>query len=124
MGSIPPYPARYECVLCGALVKDEFAGIVGAQMKVALECFRCAYWETLIGRDRRSPDTAVIADGRHYVIEANGASKWLAGFGGKEFDVEFFDGRCVRTRNLWCQGEIPSLFRDQLMDNASVRSTR
>ena len=42
------------------------------------------------------------------------------GFGGAEHFFKFFDGRIVRTTNLWHQGDIPARFRLLLPDNATL----
>jgi len=40
------------------------------------------------------------------------------GCAGRRFWIRFFDGRTITTNNLWCQGEIPEEFREELPDNA------
>ncbi|CAO0836086.1 putative protein OS=Streptomyces microflavus OX=1919 GN=Smic_80960 PE=4 SV=1 [Streptomyces microflavus] len=40
------------------------------------------------------------------------------GFGGRRFDIEFFDGRRVTTHDLWSQGTIPPKHRERYQDNA------
>ncbi|MFB8071104.1 hypothetical protein [Streptomyces californicus] len=56
----------------------------------------------------------VVVDGQHYSI-GPGAS---GGFGGRRFDIEFFDGRRVTTHDLWSQGTIPPKHRERYPDNA------
>ena len=60
----------------------------------------------------------VRALGHHYQLASEGASQGERGFGGKVFEVRFFDGRVVVTHNLWHQGEVPAHFRARLPDNA------
>lgn len=63
----------------------------------------------------------VRAGHHHYYIgeERNEPSSWK-GFGGREWRVEFLDGRIVETDNLWSQGVIPPKWRDALSDNAKL----
>jgi hypothetical protein len=56
----------------------------------------------------------VVVDGKHYVIGSGGNG----GFGGRRFDIEFFDGRRVTTHDLWSQGTIPPKHRKRYPDNA------
>ncbi|MDH2424851.1 hypothetical protein [Sphaerisporangium sp. TRM90804] len=74
------------------------------------------YWGPGGFRDRDDPTRRVVIDGEHYLIgDGTGPSR---GFGGRRFDVEFFDGRTVATRDLWHQGVIPPKWRDRYPDNA------
>lgn len=43
------------------------------------------------------------------------------GHKGQWFDIEFFDGRNIRTCDLWYRGEIPLAVRDDLPDNAKFK---
>ncbi|MFB7823855.1 hypothetical protein [Streptomyces hydrogenans] len=56
----------------------------------------------------------VVVDGQHYVIGSGSGG----GFGGRRFDIEFFDGRKVTTYDLWSQGTIPPKHRERYPDNA------
>ncbi|MEU7039822.1 hypothetical protein AB0A77_02035 [Streptomyces varsoviensis] len=60
------------------------------------------------------PERRVVVDGQHYVIGPGNSG----GFGGRRFDIEFFDGRRVTTRDLWSQGAIPPKHRRRYPDNA------
>ncbi|GGX26811.1 hypothetical protein [Streptomyces chryseus] len=56
----------------------------------------------------------VVVDGKHYTIGPGGSG----GFGGRRWDIEFFDGRKVTTHDLWSQGTIPPKHRERYPDNA------
>lgn len=56
----------------------------------------------------------VVVDAEHYVIGPGGSG----GHGGRRFDIEFFDGRKVTTRDLWSQGTIPPKHRERYPNNA------
>jgi hypothetical protein len=74
------------------------------------------YWESQITSE---PDRRVVIDNVHYRLGKNGSRRGpYNGFGGRRFDIEFFDGRVVTTYDLWHQGVVPPSFRDRLPDNA------
>lgn len=70
---------------------------------------------------RRGDGLSVVADGAHYRIGPEDA-QGFRGFGGAAWIVRFYDGRVVRTTNLWHQGEIPPAWRGLLPDNATLTS--
>lgn len=84
-------------------------------------CFTCQFWrEKLVMRD--DPGTARV-QGQHYRFDAiqpmaSGTDRWR-GFGGRDFEIHFKDGRVVKTNNLWSQGPIPPRWHDRLPDNAT-----
>lgn len=63
------------------------------------------------------PADRVVIDGEHYVIREDAGP--IRGFGGRRFDIQFFDGRTVTTRNLWHQGTVPAEWRHRYPDNAA-----
>jgi hypothetical protein len=74
------------------------------------------YWESQIANE---PDRRVVIGNTHYRLGKNGSRRGpYNGFGGRRFDIEFFDGRVVTTYDLWHQGVVPPSFRDRLPDNA------
>jgi len=66
--------------------------------------------------DQIEPANRVVIDGEHYMLGDNTAG--MKGFGGRRFDIEFFDGRRVTTTDLWFQGVIPPKWRERFPDNA------
>jgi hypothetical protein len=81
-------------------------------------CWDCNFWyEKIILANYKQ---VARINGRHYVIEdeAGDTIFGFRGFNGQEFTIKFFDGRVVKTTNLWFQGVIPERFRDRLPDNA------
>ncbi len=68
--------------------------------------------------DRLHPgQQRAIIGGTCYVIGVE-TSKGPRGFGGRRFDIEFFDGRTVTTTDLWYQGVVSPKWRERLPDNA------
>jgi hypothetical protein len=76
------------------------------------------WWEKI--QIKNDPRTARI-NGTHYLIGRE--EDKFKGFGGQTFYIQFFDGRLVKTTNLWCQGEIPEVMRMVLPDNARFVAT-
>lgn len=80
-------------------------------------CFYCNFWKSKLAI-KDDPTTARIG-GTHYMIcPDQPGNVGFKGFGGAEFNIRFNDGRFLTTHNLWCQGEIPEVFKDRLPDNA------
>jgi len=83
-------------------------------------CFDCSFWlkkQYLAEEDKKRQ---TIVDGSHYMFMISSEDEHLIfrGFGGREFNILFHDGREVRTSNLWSQGKIPEEFRHLFPDNA------
>lgn len=110
---------EYKCRICSNEYRVDIymENDITRIMKKENVCFQCAYWlEKIMLTDE---NTAII-NGIRYTIEDEDIHPHFRGFGGREFNIEFFDGRTVTTHNLWCQGKIPERFRSypELQDNA------
>lgn len=109
------------CVVCGReetpdhFVEDWKEFLLKHQL-----CSHCAHWKRQLEADQneRAPHTFAVIDGTHYVIGPEDEKSHFRGFGGTEFQIEFFDGTKVVTTNLWCQGDISKEWRDKFPDNA------
>ena len=109
----------YKCRICGNTDnldrwnKDGISKI----MEKENVCCSCAFWLEKIAL---TDENTVIVNGKRYTIGKEDPNLYFKGFGGAEFNIEFFDGRKVVSHNLWCQGEIPERFRSypELQDNA------
>ena len=82
------------------------------------------FWDNHIAR-KNDPESIRVG-GHHYrLIKPRFAGKTYRGrlgFGGREWIIEYNDGRVVKTNNLWHQGGIPESVREQLLDNAKFGS--
>lgn len=79
-------------------------------------CFTCNFWRRKV--DIAHFDSVARINGTHYrIVNYNENSE--GGFGGRHFKIAFDDGRVVETTNLWCQGEIPEIWKARLPDNAN-----
>ena len=108
-----------KCKICGNEYRvDRYAKCdIRSIMEKENVCFQCAYWlEKIMLTDK---NTAII-NGIRYTIEKENQIGQFRGFGGREFNIEFFDGRKVTTHNLWCQGKIPETFLNyqEMQNNA------
>lgn len=63
------------------------------------------------------PNVCII-DGYVYTVGDESSKSTFRGFAGREFFIEFTDGRKVRTTNLWAGGTVSPVFRKYLPDNA------
>lgn len=105
-----------KCSMCGKPQGHKMAAPTQAKMDELKLCFTCLFWhEKLATKDH--PRVARV-NGTQYVIGEENAPRAFRGHGGARFDIRFHDGRHVVTTNLWCNGDIPAHFRDQLPDNA------
>lgn len=76
-------------------------------------CFGCALWEL-----RARTGQALVIEGNVYGLGGNTKPGQFNGMGGRWFDIEYFDGKQVRTCDLWSGGQIPERFRDRIPDTA------
>lgn len=108
----------YDCRCCGKTERNAYCKDVMDEMLKKQLCFNCNFWDSKIGiKDR--PEVARI-NGEHFVIgrEEMVSPYEFRGYGGSKFHIKFHDGREVITTNLWHQGEIPTVFRHMLPNNA------
>ena len=83
-------------------------------------CENCSFWLEKLYLPQEYSNRRVIVNGVHYLISESS----IKGFGGAKFKIKFFDGRVIKTNNLWEQGKIPAHFRSVLKDNAGFIKTK
>lgn len=111
-----------KCCICGK-EEDPSHWINESEMRENKMCFSCNFWRETLEKDyKRPPHTWCMIDGTHYVIEPDEPNAAFKGFGGAEFQIEFFDGTRIVTHNLWCQGEPDEHWRQLFPDNARFES--
>ena len=110
---------KHMCSICGK-EEDPSHWINEDEMREHRMCFTCNFWREMLEKDsKRAPHTYCMIDGTHYVIEPDEPNAAFQGFGGAEFQIEFFDGTKVVTHNLWCQGEPEHPYwKEKFPDNA------
>lgn len=100
----------YICSICGDLFEKSTAkGEDEHRMEKDHLCFDCALWA-----NRADKENPLVIDGIRYSL---GPGNW-GGMAGRRFVIEYFDGRIVETKDLWCNGEVPDYFRDRIPDTA------
>jgi hypothetical protein len=108
----------FICQCCGkTYIKN-----LDRDVYLGANCFDCSFWLRKTDYPEDISDKRVVVDGNHYMISAV-TDTYPQGFGGKLFIIQFFDGRIIKTNNLWSQGTIPDRFREMLPDNAVFLST-
>ena len=63
------------------------------------------------------PERRVVSDGEFYAI-ADDDEPGFHGYGGRRWEIQFFDGRRVVTHNLWHLGHIPEECKHLYSENA------
>jgi len=109
-----------RCTICGQVDDpSNFVKEVEDDMRDNQICFNCHFWKKILEEDKkRPPHTCCVIDGSHYVIEPDEPGNCFSGFGGAEFQIEFFDGTKVVTHNLWHQGTPSNEWKDKFPNNA------
>lgn len=112
--------AQPRCRECGDPEPGEYMEPTQTQMRERGLCCGCNFWTNRLAV--LGPNSATVG-GISYEIERERPDlrlheRHVLGHGGAAFEVEFFDGRRVRTTNLWSCGEVPKHFRGRIPDNA------
>lgn len=109
------------CSICGSTYAARYAEPIKSEMLANNVCFTCHFWTIHMPEVCKGQNVAII-NGGHYTIgpEPNGFRlRDFLGMAGREFHIEFADGRRIVTHNLWYQGSVPERFRDRYQDNAT-----
>ena len=108
-----------NCEICGQQIeKSMFSNAVLCSAK----CHTAHYWlERVKNKDSK---TQVVIGDTMYQIEPEDDIGAFRGYDGALFYVKFYDGRLVRTTNLWFNGKIPEAFRSLLPPNAELMSRK
>lgn len=114
--------AKYNCCKCGEVVDtSKYWEDVASEMEERHLCHSCNFWHNHIENDATvNKDVFVIANGVHYIIGDENSTDYFRGFGGAKVTIKFKDGRVIKSSNLWCQGNIPERFRNEMPDNAEI----
>lgn len=79
------------------------------------ECFTKDFWNQIVARNN-DKHQVVINHKVYYIANENAIGE--RGFDGATYYIKFFDGRIVKTTNLWANGEMPEEYYELLPDNA------
>ena len=107
--------AGFKCSKCGGVVTLSYTNnddLINHKM-----CFKCDHFRLVKLTANNDKNRMIINHSSYHVVpDNNGFSK---GFGGREFKIKRFDNpNVIVTHNLWHQGEIPKIWRDEIPDNA------
>lgn len=115
------YPA-HKCQLCGEWEENEWQLSAMIELHKNQLCFNCNFWVRKIKYYGTGFDKHFVVNGVCYLAhdskEAKDGGPVMRGFGGREHIILFCDNTVIKTTNLWCQGDVPELFRSKLKDNA------
>ena len=120
-----PYETRQEleetervlakpCVKCGGAVSAKTFDSEAIDREN--QCFTCLFWSKFVGKSQY-----YRIGGVSYSPSADlpkGASTVGAGHGGTRFAIQPHDGDRFESSNLWCQGDVPEWFKQDLPNNA------
>lgn len=109
------------CKCCGSPFGTTYHEPIDSKLRELNICFSCNFWY-----DKMKMKNRIIINGTMYGDGGNGKTDAIGfkGHGGREFKIEFLeDGRILETNNLWCNGDIPQIFRDKFPDNAKFLPT-
>lgn len=105
------------CRKCQKLKLLDSDPMVNGKLLISGLCFSCNFWNSHV--TLKDNENSVRVNGVQYFISENESNNpRLKGFGGDVFKILFDGGRTVETSNLWYIGEIPSLWKPSLPDNA------
>lgn len=102
-----------KCIICGKEIENS------CYMNAILcseKCFYKNYWNEII----KEKEQHVIINGVCYMIGNSLPFNCddCAGYGGRTFYIKYFDGKIIKTNNLWLNGDVPKEYRDILKDEA------
>ena len=112
------------CTKCGApyTLSDWREGNIKEIMKDKKFCFNCGFWTEKI---QEADDVTFVIDGTRYHCGGTcdpKVEKRYKGHGGAKHKIKKFDSdKVYLTDNLWCQGNVPELFKKDIPDNAEFK---
>lgn len=108
--------ADFVCCKCGGAVSLHFTN--KDELVLNRMCYSCNHFRQIAILTKIDRTRLVINNtAYHYERDVQGVG--FRGFGGREFRIKRFDSdEVVITHNLWCQGDIPIVWREDLPNNA------
>jgi hypothetical protein len=105
---------KEPCKICGNIVRGGYQN-ANDFIHDGI-CFSCDHWRN-IEKTLEDPNR-IIVNGTCYMMREETKS-YFKGHGGHEFKVQKFGSEeIIKCTNLWCQGDIPIVWRERLKDNA------
>lgn len=105
---IPEQPCRK----CGQIYGNRYSH---KDLSILGLCFSCDLWTERVQSKRKIViEHVMYSDGGRKSRDEAG----FLGHGGREFKIEMNDSTIIKTNNLWCGGDVPKRFQDEIPDNA------
>lgn len=114
--------SEIKCKICGSLEDpDHFIQEISDKLKHDQFCFSCFHWseQLRLDKEERGDHGWAVIDGVHYVLLPHTDINWPRGMGGAKMRIKFLDGYETMCDNLWCQGNIPEIWKSEFPDNAT-----
>lgn len=118
-----------KCRVCGEIImKGQPHFVVEGGVVCSSDCYTEMYWLEKVewSLDCRTSEQEPVfrSKGLHYVIGAEDAEMTFRGYAGQRHFIYYmsgpFAGQLFTTTNLWCQGDVPNEYRNDLPDNAKI----
>lgn len=116
-----------KCKCCGTIENVDPCHFNECDVRTIMEetgfCYSCSFWE-IHARSWESGNREGIyfINGTRYHdcgIVDKSKMRWPLGHGGRDFKIRLLGSdEIIKTNNLWCQGDVPELFKKRLPDNA------
>ena len=103
------------CACCGRKIITTFHGrekLIEKNM-----CFGCSLWDDRCNIQNNS--NVMIVNGCWYTVGPEDRNNKLRGFAGRKFTF-VKNGNLTESTNVWYGGEIPTVWKDRIKDNASI----
>ena len=104
------------CTKCGEYIS--LRTLIADELKEMQVCSSCHFW--IKTKKSLNNKKRVIIKGVSYWVEnPTSAPNHCKGHSGHEFKIKRFDSKeIITTDNLWHNGEVPELFKKEILDNA------
>lgn len=112
---------EWSCSSCNGVVSLKYGEPTRTQMVERKQCFTCNFWTSRMKLHQTSENSAIVCGCAYMVHPMEDRTKGMfLGFGGRLQRFRFHDGRTLDSNNVWFQGEIPDIFREEMSDNAEI----
>jgi len=117
-----------NCKTCGKPFTERSDNYIHIPEIAEGDCFSCYHWKKVwTSVENDDFESVITEDFEHHTVNvqhpmSSDPRSWL-GYSGQLWTIQFYDGREVRTNNLWRQGNIPEFWRESHPPNARFAYT-
>ena len=113
-----------HCQHCEEIIDFHYHETLNKILYTKTRCFSCNFWLGVIndyktGRTFSTGKVCYTPNIKRLLTREEIRERGFVGFGGRIFHVLMRDGEEYYTNDLWCRGDIPEIWRDQLPANAA-----